>query len=43
MAADETILTWNFSNWVTVLIMVGLGFALVNALLKVYRQKKQGA
>jgi predicted cobalt transporter CbtA len=26
---DENILTWNFTNWITVCIMAALGLALV--------------
>jgi hypothetical protein len=26
---DENIVTWNVTNWVTVVIMVGIGFALI--------------
>lgn len=33
---DETIITWNATNWITVVVMVGLGFmilALVSQLI----------
>lgn len=26
---ERTILTWNFTNWVTVVLMVAVGYALV--------------
>lgn len=26
---DENIITWNFTNWITVVLMVAIGFALV--------------
>jgi hypothetical protein len=37
--AEETILSWNFANWVTVLIMVVLGFALLGMAAKIWKQK----
>jgi hypothetical protein len=27
MAMDENIVTWNVTNWITVVLMVGIGFA----------------
>jgi hypothetical protein len=41
-AMNETILTWNFTNWVTVIIMAAVGFTLLGFAVKVY-QKRQGA
>lgn len=32
---DETILTWNFPNWLTVLLMVILGFAAIGVVTKI--------
>lgn len=32
---EETILTWNLPNWITVLLMVFLGFALFGVIAKV--------
>ena len=29
MAMDENIVTWNFTNWITVSIMVGLSFVAI--------------
>lgn len=26
---EETILTWNFTNWVTIVLMAAVGFAIV--------------
>ena len=26
---SETILTWNFTNWLTVVLMVAVGFAVI--------------
>ena len=39
--ANETILSWNATNWVTILIMVVLGFALIGMVAKVVQQKRQ--
>lgn len=38
--AEETILSWNTANWITVLIMVALGFTIIGFLSKIYQQKK---
>jgi hypothetical protein len=29
MAMDENIVTWNVTNWITVVLMVALGYALI--------------
>jgi hypothetical protein len=39
MAAEETILSWNFANWFSVIIMASLGFALLGFGIKVYQQR----
>lgn len=41
MAAEETIISWNFANWLTVIIMAAVGFAIVGFAIKVY-QKRSG-
>jgi hypothetical protein len=41
MAAEETIISWNFANWFTILTMAALGFALIGFGVKVY-QKRSG-
>jgi hypothetical protein len=41
MAAEETIISWNFANWFTIVLMAGLGFALLGFGIKVY-QKRSG-
>ena len=38
--ADETILSWNVANWVTVVIMVVLGFALIGMVAQIVKQKR---
>ncbi len=37
--AEETILTWNAANWITVIIMVFLGFAIVGMVGKLIMQR----
>lgn len=41
--ADENILTWNFTNWITVVLMVGFGFALLGWLQSVVAKRKASA
>ena len=36
------ILSWNTANWITVLLMVALGFAILGFVAKLWQQK-QGA
>jgi hypothetical protein len=38
--AEETIISWNPANWITVLIMTALGFTIIAAIWKIYQQKK---
>lgn len=40
MPADETILSWNFANWATVIIMAAVGFAILGFGIKVYQKRK---
>jgi len=35
-----TIISWNPANWITVLIMVALGFTILGAASKVWQAKK---
>jgi hypothetical protein len=35
-----TILSFNPANWVTVLIIVGVGFAVLGAAARIYQQKQ---
>jgi hypothetical protein len=39
MADSENILTWNTSNWITVVLMVAGGFFVVGLLQKWYSQR----
>lgn len=38
---EETILTWNATNWITVILMAILGFALLSVVSQVW-QKRNG-
>lgn len=38
--ADETILSWNVANWVTVIIMASVGFAILGFAMKAYKNRK---
>lgn len=29
MALEENIVTWNFTNWITICLMVAIGFAIL--------------
>ena len=42
MAADENILTWNVTNWITVILMAAIGFFVLSWGQKLY-QSKMGA
>ena len=37
---DETIITWNVTNWVTVTVMVFLGMIVIGAAAQAYRAMK---
>ncbi len=41
--AEDTILSWNVANWITVILMVVLGFALLGMVAKIWKQKRGGA
>jgi hypothetical protein len=38
--AEETILTWNAANWITVIIMVVLGFAVLGMVAQIVKMKR---
>lgn len=40
--SDENILTWNATNWVTVVLMAAIGFGLLAVIQKYYTAKKAG-
>lgn len=37
--AETTILTWNFANWLTVVLMVAIAFAIVGFLTRLMQAK----
>jgi hypothetical protein len=37
---DETILTWNVTNWITVVIMASLGFLLLALIAQVFHKTR---
>ena len=39
----ETILSWTPANWITVVLMVALGFTILAALTKIVQQGRQAA
>jgi len=39
---DENIITWNVTNWITVVIMAAIGFFLLGVAQKYYAKKKAG-
>lgn len=40
MPDETTYISWNVPNWITILIMVGLGFAVVGAITKMIQMKR---
>jgi hypothetical protein len=40
--SSGVILSWNPANWITVVLMVALGFAIIGAAARIYQQKKGG-
>jgi hypothetical protein len=38
---DENILTWNVTNWITVILMAGIGFALLGFVQNYVANKKK--
>lgn len=40
---EETILTWNFTNWLTVVVMVAVGFAALRLAATAYGRAKGSA
>lgn len=41
--AEDTILSWNVPNWITVILMVVLGFAIIGMVAKIWKQKRGAA
>ena len=40
--ADENIITWNVTNWVTILLMAGVGFFVLGVIQKYIQKSKVG-
>jgi hypothetical protein len=38
--AEETIISWTPANWITIVIMVALGFTILGAAAKIIQQKR---
>jgi hypothetical protein len=38
-----TIITWNVTNWITIILMAAVGFALLGLGMKFYQSRTQGA
>lgn len=41
--ADETIITWSFANWTTVVLMAAVGFAILGFGMKLWQKRQQGS
>jgi hypothetical protein len=37
---EETVLTWNVTNWITVILMAATGFFILGVLQKWYQQRQ---
>lgn len=40
---NESVISWTPANWITVLLMVGIGFAVIGTGVKIIQQKRQAA
>lgn len=40
---EENFLTWNLPNWITVVLMVVLSFAILGAVANFYKRKQTAA
>jgi hypothetical protein len=38
--AQETIISWTPANWITVVLMVAVGFAILGAAARIIQQRK---
>ncbi len=38
--AEETIISWSPANWITIVLMVAIGFAILGAAVRIYQQRK---
>ena len=39
--SDENMLTWNVTNWITIVLMAGIGFALLGWVQNVVAKRKK--
>ncbi len=37
--AQESVISWTPANWITIVLMVALGFAILGAAVRIYQQK----
>lgn len=37
--ADSVLLEWSPANWITVVLMVAVGFAIIGAAARIYQQR----
>lgn len=42
MAEGGNIIEWNFTNWMTVILMAAIGFTVVGFVVKTVKSRKQG-
>lgn len=40
MAEGSTIISWNPANWITVVLMVALGFFILGTIARIYQSRK---
>jgi hypothetical protein len=40
---DENIITWNPSNWITVVLMAAIGFTFLGWVTKLYKSNQAGS
>ncbi len=41
--AEETIISWNATNWITIVLMVAISFAVLGAVAKFIRSKQSSS
>lgn len=37
--AEQTIISWNATNWITIVLMAALGFFVIGTAVKIYKSK----
>ena len=43
MAGESVIVTWNVTNWITIILMAAVGFFLIGLGMKFYQSRTNGA